>query len=123
MKTKNDTVDISRLHPDLKEVLPFVEAVYNTTLEEMGVGWVEMVVTSGHELTSKHGVGSKHYTANNESGLGEAVDIRCNLLNGTQGTEMCGMIARHLRLHYPGRFKCFFEGCLKPEAHCHIQLA
>jgi len=114
-------VEHDKLHPDLVAVLPLVEMEYNKTRIDYGLLPDEMVITSGHEETSRHGDKSRHYIRNCKSGFGEAVDIRVNELHSTAQTEVCGRIAMQLRMFYPNQFKVFFEDCLKPNAHCHIQ--
>lgn len=115
-------VDISNLHPDLVAVLPIIELEYGKTLQDYGFQPIEPTITSGHELTSVHSKGSKHYISNCPSGFGEAIDIRANDILATIATEAAGRIAMVLRMHYRDKFKVFFESCLKPQAHFHIQL-
>lgn len=120
-----DNIERDNLHPELVEVLPLVEAIYRQTLVECGVPEMEPVMTSGAEgspVTGPHTSTSRHYPTNCESGYGEAVDIRANNIPQTVATEVGGQIARHLRLHHPKKFRIFFENCLKPTAHFHIEL-
>lgn len=121
MKFK-DGVEYDRLHPDILEILPEIEAEYRYLLESVGLVSPVMTMTSGHEETSKHGKKSKHYIRNCVSGRGEAADFRMNDIPQTLATEVCGRIAKHLREERPDKFKVFFEGCLTSNAHLHIQL-
>jgi len=124
MKYK-DGVLHDKLHPDLVAILPFIELEYGKTLQDNGFHPQEMTMTSGHESEPgkpPHSKKSKHYIPNCESGFGEAADFRMNDILATVATEACGRIAMQLRIFYPGKYKVFFEGCLKPEAHLHLQI-
>lgn len=118
-------VEHDKLHPELVEVFPVVELTYGKVLSECGMLPMEMTMTSGHEGDPSHGPHNKksrHYIVNCPSGYGEAADFRMNDINQTLATEVCGEIAKQLRVHFPNKFKVFFEGCLKTSAHLHIQI-
>ena len=124
MKLK-DGVEIDHLHPDLVAVLPFIELEYGKTLQDNGLHPNEITITSGHEgepMIGPHSKKSKHYIVNCPSGFGEAIDVRANDILATIATEAAGRIAMQLRIFYPNKYKVFFEECLKPSCHIHVQI-
>jgi hypothetical protein len=120
MKTKPG-VDISKLHPELTALLPVVDNLWNAVFPDDSDG---ALITSGNEGSpgdGVHGDKSKHYPANNDSGKGEAIDIRLNDVLQWKATYFCGLLMSLLSTNYPSKYSVFCEKLLTPAAHCHIQ--
>lgn len=119
---KKPEVDISKLHPTLVKALPTIESAWLTFFPEDADGGT---ITSGHEdiaVPRIHGDKSKHYIPNNDSGFGEAVDLRAHDVLQWKVTVFVGILWTTLTIIYGDVFKIFAEGMLTPNSHIHIQL-
>ena len=87
-----------------------------------------LTITSGHEVVMDeagkliHSPKSKHYIANNDSGFGEAIDIRYNDVKQAKAAIFTGIVWQVLTLSIGDLFVMFSERMLTDSSHLHIQL-
>lgn len=105
MRVKDDTVQVGRLQPAMYWVLRVCEDVYS----RFGVN--DLVITSGHEDSTRHSHTSFHYA-------GAAVDLRTHTIPRPALRQVVSSIAGRL-----GRdFDVILEDEGRDNEHLHIEL-
>lgn len=117
MKTKDSTVKIEKLHPDLKELIPKIDVLW-----ELCFPGNDCVITSGHEETAPHSVKSKHYIRNNPSGYGCAVDVRINDVVLNDAHYYLVMIMMYMKFFFDDRVEVIIEKVPEVVRHLHFQV-
>ena len=117
MKTKDNTIQTIKLHPDLKELMVVIDPLWGLCFKGN-----DCVLTSGHEETTAHSVKSKHYIRNNPSGYGCAIDIRINDVTLNEGHNYFAMILMYIKLFFDDRVEVMIERIPNPDRHLHFQV-
>jgi hypothetical protein len=119
--TVKEGVDISKLHPTMKQILAILDSLWPVVFPGDVDG---LNVTSGHEENDAHGKDSKHYLRNCASGQGEAFDCRVKDVPRYLVPMIATLLWMLIQIRFDGaiQVKMYGEDILGDNAHLHVQL-